>query len=1035
MKRPARAARKFSAVFAAVVGIGALSALTNADAVFAADISRLALPDGPQTLTASQPLSLQRARNTPRIDSSLANAQGDVEVWVKLSSPSVAAANGDNAKTRGNLLTKAQRQAHKQSIDSEHDRIAATVNHFGGKELGRVSSAHNAIAVRVDASHLTYLAGMTGVERIRPVVNYELMLSETVPYIGATAAAAAGKNGAGARVAVFDSGIDYTHRNLGGPGTADAYATAVAATGPNTYFPSAKVVGGYDFVGSAWPNDVRTEDANPIDDGTGGGHGTHVADIIAGRSTDGLHKGVAPGAKLYAVKVCSSVTSSCNGVALLKAVDFAMDPKGDGSFDSVDVINLSLGSNYGMKEDDLTEALDRASLAGVVVVAAAGNAANRPYIVSSPSIGPPVISVAQTQVPSAKAFPLVIDSPSTIAGTYANTEVVTWAPLSTAVTGDVAYIGRGCPGDVLLANPAGKIALIDRGTCSVSLKVDVAATAGATAALIGLVAAGDAVSFSFGGGTNFVPTMVITKPYADLIKANISNPVQATLSPANSISLAGSVVSTSARGPSSSYQTIKPEIGAPGASVSAVYGTGTGEEAFGGTSGATPMIAGSAAILIGANPKLEPAQVKAMLMNSAETQIFQNQALAPGKLAPITRIGSGEVRVNKALAAHSAAWVESDQSAAISFGYQATGRATEISRSVRLENYDKKAKTYQISAAFRDPAKGLTGAVEIRTPQSIRVGNRGVESFEVKAVIRPENLPDWDINGGSQGGNGALLDHLEFDGYVTLTSGSEKLTLPWHVLPHKAADLDTDRSVHAGGTLRIHNRGEANGIVEVFSLIGTSPEMPKSALPKPGDSFAQIDLEAFGVRVPAPGYLQFGISTYGGRAHPNYPAEFDVYIDTNQDGNPDYVVYNAENGGFGATGQNLVYVVNLATGGGGAYFYNDADLNSSNAIFTLPLAVIGATESTTLNLSVYAYDNYFSGNMTDAIENMTYTPSAPRFAATGLPDAGIPSHSSGALSVTAVAGGAAASPSQTGLLLQYRDSDVRNEAQTVLVRP
>jgi hypothetical protein len=609
--------------------------------------------------------------------------------------------------------------------------------------------------------------------------------------------------------------------------------------------------------------------------------------------------------------------------------------------------------------------------------------------------------------------------------------------LSGTVTGDVVYIGRGCPAgsisatnpdDLYKADPAGKIALIDRGSCSVSVKVDRAAKAGATAVLIGLVTAGDAVSFSYGGGDTFVPTMVIIKPYADLIKANIAAPVSATISTTNSIALAGSVVGSSARGPSISYQTIKPEIGAPGASVSAVYGTGTGESAFGGTSGATPMIAGSAAILIGAKPSLEPQQVKAMLMNSAETRIFHNQALAPGKLAPITRIGSGEVRVNKALGARSAAWVERDESAAISFGYRATGRTTEISRNVRVENYDRKAKTYQISAAFRDPAKGLTGAVEIRTPRSVRVSGQGVESFEVSVVVRPENLPNWDINGGSQGGNGGLLDHLEFDGYVTLTSGAEKLTLPWHVLPHKAADLDADSSVHAGGTLRIRNNGEADGIVEVFSLTGTSPEMPKSVLPKPGDSYAVVDLKAVGVRIPAPGYLQFGISTYGGRAHPNYPAELDVVI------NDQYLVYNMENGGFGATGQNLVYVLDLAAGTQTAYFYNDADLNSSNMIFTLPLSAIGATADTPLNFSVYAFDNYFSLNMTDAIENMTYTPAKPRFAASALPDAGIPSHASGTLSVSEVAGGAVASPSQTGLLLQYRDSDVSNESQAVFVK-
>ena len=47
--------------------------------------------------------------------------------------------------------------------------------------------------------------------------------------------------------------------------------------------------------------------------------------------------------------------------------------------------------------------------------------------------------------------------------------------------------------------------------------------------------------------------------------------------------------------------------------------------------------------------------------------------------------------------------------------------------------------------------------------------------------------------------------------------------------------------------------------------------------------------------------------------HPNYPAEFDIYIDSNNDGTPDFVVFNAENGGFSATGQNLVFVANLAT--------------------------------------------------------------------------------------------------------------------------
>ena len=87
-------------------------------------------------------------------------------------------------------------------------------------------------------------------------------------------------------------------------------------------FPTAKVVGGFDFVGEAWPNGARAEDPDPIDFE---GHGTHVSDIIAGTL------GVAPGASLLAVKVCSAVSSSCDGVALLKGADYIVDPNGDGS--------------------------------------------------------------------------------------------------------------------------------------------------------------------------------------------------------------------------------------------------------------------------------------------------------------------------------------------------------------------------------------------------------------------------------------------------------------------------------------------------------------------------------------------------------------------------------------------------------------------------------------------------------------------------------------------------------------------------------
>ena len=297
---------------------------------------------------------------------------------------------------------------------------------------------------------------------MRPLHDYRLDLSETVPYIGATAVQNAGFDGTGVRVAVLDTGIDYTHKFLGGPGTVAAYKNAYGTTTTDTkntttdgLFPTSKVVGGYDFVGDQWPNGPLAPDPDPIDCGPSaipapcaGGHGTHVADIIAGN--DGAaHKGVAPGATLYAVKTCSSVSTSCSGVALLQGMEFALDPNGDGDIsDAVDVVNMSLGTSYGEILDDLAEASAIASQLGVVVVAAAGNDADRPYIVSSPSMAPEVISVAQTQVPSAVEHQMTIVFPPAIAGNYPAVFQPWSAPLTTVIQAPVQY-GNGAGGNLI----------------------------------------------------------------------------------------------------------------------------------------------------------------------------------------------------------------------------------------------------------------------------------------------------------------------------------------------------------------------------------------------------------------------------------------------------------------------------------------------------------------------------------------------------------------------------------------------------------
>ena len=999
------------------------------------------------------------------LDSRLRRATGPQRVWVTLTEPSVAAYRATQLDAAGlemqgrSLVAGAATQApsvtdrvqtsalasHRGNVLARQDELMSQLAGMGATELGRVHMAHNAVAVKVDATSLAAIARLSGVAKVRPVIDYQLDLSQTVPYVGGSAAQAAGYTGAGVRVAVLDSGIDYTHRNLGGAGTAAAYAAAYGANvaDPKTttvdgLFPTAKVVGGYDFVGEDWPNTPEAPDPDPIDLQ---GHGTHVADIIAGRSADGTHKGMAPNALLYAVKVCSAVATTCSGIALLQGMDFALDPNGDGKTDdAVDVINMSLGSSYGQIEDDLTLASANAVKLGVVVVVSAGNSANLPYVVGSPSTGVGVISVAQTQVPSAKAVPLVINAPASIAGIYANTATLDFAPVGAGVTGDVVFFGRGCPAgsvagqagaDPVLASPVGKIALIDRGACSVSLKVDNAVKAGATGVLIGLVAPGDPISFSFGGGTSFAPSLVIQQSIASRIKARraAGEVVNASISPAAAIPLVGSMANSSSRGPAMSTQHIKPEIGAPGASLSALAGTGTGETAFGGTSGAAPMVAGAAALLIGAHPNYSPERIKALLMNSAETVVYTNPALLPGQLAPITRIGAGELRVDRALRLTSLAYNRQQRAAALSFGaIEVDRRMTTQTLKLRVENLSGSTKRFTITPSFRFANDAASGAVRVNVASSVSVAARGNEEVEVSLTIDPEKLPAWLLNGGSQGGNGAGLNSPEVDGYITLTAGAEKLSVPWHVLPRPAAATDAQWADRRGTALsaRLSNPGRAVGEYELFSLMATSPRLPASALPDPGDNFAAIDLRAVGTRFigadlcgAAGGCLEFAINTFGRRAHPVYPAGFQVEIDTNGDGVVDYVVYNDENGGFAVTGQSVVFVQKIGAATASAFFFADADLNSGNMTMTVPMAALGLAPGTTINFSVLVFDIYFSGRLSDSVENLRFTPGAARFNAVGLPFGEVPARGNLRVEATRAAVSDAQS-SEAGLLFMYR---------------
>src|SRR5690606_13617206 len=109
--------------------------------------------------------------------------------------------------------------------------------------------------------------------------------------------------------------------------------------------------------------------------------------------------------------------------------------------------------------------------------------------------------------------------------------------------------------------------------------------------------------FADPGGPITIPGYMIGLADANAMRAAL--PATAVIDPADALALIGTMVGTSSRGPQHEHTTVvKPEIGAPGASVSAEVGTGDLRTPFGGTSGATPMVTGAAALLLQAEPRL-----------------------------------------------------------------------------------------------------------------------------------------------------------------------------------------------------------------------------------------------------------------------------------------------------------------------------------------------------------------------------------------------------------------------------------------------
>jgi subtilisin len=264
-----------------------------------------------------------------------------LSVWL---AAAVLGAAGDE-RLQGVSLTGDPTAMHRVIVSFDApagDSARASMQALGGK-IRHVYRLVPAIAAYLPEAAIGPLLKRRGVARIESdrrvrAIDDELSMTWGVAHIQSGLAHARGVTGSGVKVAVIDTGIDYTHPDL-----------------------SQNYAGGWDFVNN---------DNDPMDDY---GHGTHVAGTIAATYNAVGVVGVAPDVELYALKVLDD-TGSGWWSDVIAALQYAVDH-------GIQVTNNSYAGDSPTDPSApepvaLRAAFDSAAAAGVLHVAAAGNYGN-----------------------------------------------------------------------------------------------------------------------------------------------------------------------------------------------------------------------------------------------------------------------------------------------------------------------------------------------------------------------------------------------------------------------------------------------------------------------------------------------------------------------------------------------------------------------------------------------------------------------------------------------------------------------------------
>ena len=773
----------------------------------------------PATALAAPDDSLDRFEKAPsagKVDSAVRprslSKDTKVQVIVQVKGDPVAVVES----TKGRRLSNAERKSVRNSLRKKQDKVAKTITGKGGKVQSRMQSAYNGMRVQLKTSQLDAVAALPEVVAIHPVSLHRLDNTVSVPYLGVPQLwQSTGYTGKKVKVAIIDSGVDYTHANFGGPGTVAAYQAANAAEAepadPAWFGPDApRVKGGWDFVGDSYDPDpdsatyqpVAHPDPNPLDCN---GHGSHVAGSAGGSgvSADGstytgsydestaskafkVGPGVAPQVDLYALRVfgCTGSTD-----VTIEAIDWAVA-------NDMDVINMSLGSPFGRGTDPDAVAASNAVGAGVVVVTSAGNSGPSPYITGAPGAGDGVIAVAA--VDSTEKFPgakLALSTGTTVQAIQANNEALPAGALKVVVVRDGAgQVGLGCSAaqftDSGIVPGGNQLAVVSRGSCARVAKAIFGQQAGAAAVLQlntddGYPPFEGDITSNPDDGTPYVvtiPFLGVPSTAREAVLAAEQGTVTLTSAPLANPDYRG-YGSFSSGGPRNGDSAISPNLAAPGVSiVSTGVGTGSEGATISGTSMAAPHVAGVAALTVQAHPKWNAAEVAAAVVTTADPEKVSGQDLVRGGLGLVdaAQAVATQVVVGGDAYRTTNGWFREPS---LSFGFAEPSVAYAGFKMLTIENKGSKAVTYKLSTAANPesrPAKVVLSARSV----TVKPGR----TARVKVAL----LADARKLGTSSGEDQFAFNQVS--GNVVLTSGNEVLRVPYLLVPRAQAKVAAPES-------------------------------------------------------------------------------------------------------------------------------------------------------------------------------------------------------------------------------------------------